>query len=131
MEYIIAGIRIAVPQEFTAGSFGTALAPFAAADEGPADLSVETRGEIRQADGYRELDEFDFADADADCRFGRDEAGYLLEIAPRDGSAPARFRTAYGSAEAASDFTAQHNPALLRFGLWTRIKKAPRGGGNG
>ena len=61
MEYIIAGIRIAVPQEFTAGSFGTALAPFAAADEGPADLSVETRGEIRQADGYRELDEFDFA----------------------------------------------------------------------
>ena len=59
MEYIIAGIRIAVPQEFTAGSFGTALAPFAAADEGPADLSVETRGEIRQADGYRELDEFD------------------------------------------------------------------------
>ena len=41
MEYIIAGIRIAVPQEFTAGSFGTALAPFAAADEGPADLSVE------------------------------------------------------------------------------------------
>ena len=33
MEYIIAGIRIAVPQEFTAGSFGTALAPFAAADE--------------------------------------------------------------------------------------------------
>ena len=64
MEYIIAGIRIAVPQEFTAGSFGTALAPFAAADEGPADLSVETRGEIRQADGYRELDEFDFADAD-------------------------------------------------------------------
>ena len=51
MEYIIAGIRIAVPQEFTAGSFGTALAPFAAADEGPADLSVETRGEIRQAEG--------------------------------------------------------------------------------
>ena len=32
MEYIIAGIRIAVPQEFTAGSFGMALAPFAAPD---------------------------------------------------------------------------------------------------
>ena len=42
MEYIIAGIRIAVPQEFTAGSFGTALAPFAAADEGPADLPMPT-----------------------------------------------------------------------------------------
>lgn len=89
MEYIIAGIRIAVPQEFTAGSFGTALAPFAAADEGPADLSVETRGEIRQADGYRELDEFDFADADADCRFGRDSEGYLLTMTPRDGCAAA------------------------------------------
>lgn len=75
MEYIIAGIRIAVPQEFTAGSFGMALAPFAAADKGPAGLSVETRSEIRQADGYRELDEFDFADADADCRFGRDAEG--------------------------------------------------------
>ena len=97
MEYIIAGIRIAVPQEFTAGSFGTALAPFAAADEGPADLSVETRGEIRQADGYRELDEFDFADADADCRFGRDSEGYLLTMTPRDGCAAARFRKAFGA----------------------------------
>ena len=118
MEYIIAGIRIAVPQEFTAGSFGTALAPFAAADEGPADLSVETRGEIRQADGYRELDEFDFADADADCRFGTDAAGYLLEMTPRDGSAPARYRMAYGAAAARSDITPGHNPALFRFGVW-------------
>ena len=118
MEYIIAGIRIAVPQEFTAGSFGTALAPFAAADEGPAGLSVETRGEIRQADGYRELDEFDFADADADCRFGTDAAGYLLEMTPRDGSAPARYRMAYGAAAARSDITPGHNPALFRFGVW-------------
>lgn len=54
---------------------------------------------------------------------------YLLEIAPRDGSAPARFRTAYGSAEAASDFTAQHNPALLRFGLWTLYNIAAVGRG--
>ena len=51
MEYIIAGIRIAVPQEFTAGSFGTALAPIAAADEGPAHLSDETPAENRQAHG--------------------------------------------------------------------------------
>lgn len=77
MEYIIAGIRIAVPQEFTAGSFGMALAPFAAADEGPAGLSVETRSEIRQADGYRELDEFDFADADYTSGILRTEAGLL------------------------------------------------------
>ena len=104
MEYIIAGIRIAVPQEFTAGSFGTALAPFAAADEGPADLSVETRGEIRQADGYRELDEFDFADADADCRFGRDSEGYLLTMTPR---VSAR-RSAHRSSRP-TDVTLRHN----------------------
>lgn len=124
MEYIIAGIRIAVPQEFTAGSFGTALAPFAAADEGPADLSVETRGEIRQADGYRELDEFDFADADADCRFGRDAEGYLLTMTPRDGSAAARFRKAFGTPLVTTDVTLRHNPALFRFGLWSMFNIA-------
>ena len=94
MEYIIAGIRIAVPQEFTAGSFGTALAPFAAADEGPADLSVETRGEIRQADGYR------------------------------DGSAAARFRKAFGAPLVTTDVTLRHNPALFRFGLWSMFNIA-------
>lgn len=124
MEYIIAGIRIAVPQEFTAGSFGMALAPFAAADEGPADLSVETRGEIRQADGYRELDEFDFADADADCRFGRDAEGYLLTMTPRDGSAAARFRKAFGAPLVTTDVTLRHNPALFRFGLWSMFNIA-------
>lgn len=124
MEYIIAGIRIAVPQEFTAGSFGTALAPFAAADKGPADLSVETRGEIRQADGYRELDEFDFADADADCRFGRDAEGYLLTMTPRDGSAAARFRKAFGAPLVTTDVTLRHNPALFRFGLWSMFNIA-------
>ena len=124
MEYIIAGIRIAVPQEFTAGSFGTALAPFAAADEGPADLSVETRGEIRQADGYRELDEFDFADADADCRFGRDSEGYLLTMTPRDGCAAARFRKAFGAPLVTTDVTLRHNPALFRFGLWSMFNIA-------
>ena len=124
MEYIIAGIRIAVPQEFTAGSFGMALAPFAAADEGPAGLSVETRGEIRQADGYRELDEFDFADADADCRFGRDSEGYLLTMTPRDGCAAARFRKAFGAPLVTTDVTLRHNPALFRFGLWSMFNIA-------
>ena len=124
MEYIIAGIRIAVPQEFTAGSFGMALAPFAAPDEGPAGLSVETRSEIRQADGYRELDEFDFADADADCRFGRDSEGYLLTMTPRDGCAAARFRKAFGAPLVTTDVTLRHNPALFRFGLWSMFNIA-------
>lgn len=124
MEYIIAGIRIAVPQEFTAGPFGMALAPFAAADEDPADLTVELRGEIREAENYREFDEFDFADADADCRFGRDAAGYLLTMTPRDGSASARFRKAFDAPLVTTDVTLRHNPALFRFGLWSMFNIA-------
>ena len=124
MEYIIAGIRIAVPQEFTAGPFGMALAPFATADEGPADLTVELRGEIREAENYREFDEFDFADANADCRFGHDAAGYLLTMTPRDGSASARFRKAFDAPLVTTDVTLRHNPALFRFGLWSMFNIA-------
>lgn len=119
MNYTIATIRVSLPDACTGAHFTRALQPFRTAEPGPADLTLEIVSRLPDMPGYRELYRFDFTDADADCRFGRDEAGYLLEIAPRDGSAPARFRTAYGSAEAASDFTAQHNPALLRFGLWT------------
>ena len=68
--------------------------------------------------GYCELDAFDFTDADADCRFGRGTEGYLLTMTPRDGSAPARYRMAYGAAAARSDITPGHNPALFRFGVW-------------
>lgn len=74
--------------------------------------------------GYRELDSFDFADADADCRFGLDPEGYLLEMAPRSGSAPARFRKEFLSPVVTTDFTLAHNPALLRFGLWTAFNLA-------
>ena len=119
MEYTIADIRISLPDALAGAHFTRALSPFRAIPSGSADLALEIVPRLSEMPGYRELQRFDFADADADCRFGRDEAGYLLEIAPRDGSAPARFRTAYGSAQAASDFTRQHNPALLRFGLWT------------
>lgn len=118
MEYLIAGIRIAIPNEFAAGPFARALAPFAAPDRGSADLKVETGQQIGQTEGYRELDAFDFVDADADCRFGCDEQGYLLTMTPRDGSSPARFRTAYGATTTLSDITPEHTPALFRFGVW-------------
>ena len=129
MNYTIANIRVSLPDACTGAHFTRALQPFRTAEPGPADLTLEIVSRLPDMPGYRELYRFDFTDADADCRFGRDEAGYLLEIAPRDGSAPARFRTAYGSAEAASDFTAQHNPALLRFGLWTLYNIAAVGRG--
>ena len=129
MNYTIANIRVSLPDACTGAHFTRALQPFRTAEPGPADLTLEIVSRLPDMPGYRELYRFDFTDADADCRFGRDEAGYLLEIAPRDGSAPARFRTAYGSAEAASDFTAQHNPALLCFGLWTLYNIAAVGRG--
>ena len=129
MNYTIANIRGSLPHACTGAHFTRALQPLRTAEPGPADLTLEIVSRLPDMPGYRELYRFDFTDADADCRFGRDEAGYLLEIAPRDGSAPARFRTAYGSAEAASDFTAQHNPALLCFGLWTLYNIAAVGRG--
>lgn len=168
MEYIIAGLRIDIPREFATGSFGMALAPFAAtkapqntaqaadtaagsnaktaacatakaeadaamppaartfpAANAPAvDLKVTAGQPVGEGAGYRELDAFDFADADADCRFGRDTEGYLLTMTPRDGSAPAHFRKAYDSPVAMSDFGVHHAPALFRFGLWTMFNLA-------
>lgn len=100
---------------------GTAIPPSAHPAHGKAqpDLTLVTGQTVGEAAGYRELDAFDFTDADADCRFGRDEAGYLLTMTPRDGSAPARFRKGYDTPVATSDITPGHNPALFRFGLWT------------
>ena len=164
MEYIIAGLRIDIPREFATGSFGMALAPFAAtkspentahaadteaaanataeaeaeveaamprtnralpaADIPVADLKVTAGQPVGEGAGYRELDAFDFADADADCRFGRDTEGYLLTMTPRDGSAPAHFRKAYDTPVVTSDFGVHHAPALFRFGLWTMFNLA-------
>ena len=88
------------------------------ADTAQPDLILHTGLLAGDTAGYCELDAFDFTDADADCRFGRDTEGYLLTMTPRDGSAPARYRMAYGAAAARSDITPGHNPALFRFGVW-------------
>ncbi len=129
MNYTVANIRISLPDVCTGAHFTRALQPFRTTESGPADLALEIASRLPDRAGYRELYRFDFTDANADCRFGRDEAGYLLEIAPRDGSAPARFRMQYGTTQAASDFTPQHPPALLRFGLWTLYNIAAVGRG--
>ena len=103
--------------------------PFQTTEHGPADLALEIVPRIPNETSYRELNSFEFTDADADCRFGADAAGYLLEMTPRDGSAPARYRMAYGATEARSDITPGHNPALFRFGVWIlfNIAALPRG----
>ena len=114
MNYTIANIRVSLPDACTGEHFTRALRPFLTLGAGPADLALEIVPRIPAEADYRELDIFEFPDADADCRFGTDAAGYLLEMTPRDGSAPARYRMAYGAAAARSDITPGHNPALWR-----------------
>ena len=88
------------------------------------ELILESDVRIQRAAGWHELHRFDFADADADCRFGYDKAGFLLEMSPRDGSLPARFRLPEEGPRACCDFTPAHHPALFRFGLWTLFNLA-------
>ena len=119
MDYLIANIRLSLPDELLAGHFARALAPFAAPAPGKADLHLQRCERIAPAADYREIDRFDFADADADCLFGCDAAGYLLEMTPRGGGPSASFRLRPGTAEATTDYTTEHHPALFRFGVWT------------
>ena len=73
---------------------------------------------IHPAPGWQELHRFEFPDAGADCRFGRDDAGFLLEMVPRDGTPAARFRTSETGDRTSCDFSIHHHPALFRFGVW-------------
>lgn len=129
MEYTIAGLRLSLPGTLINRHFGRALQPFASACPSTPDLTLDAGTEVTPLPDYRELHSFEFTDADADCRFGADADGYLLEMTPRDGSAPARFRMAYGATTAQSDITPEHNPALFRFGAWTlfNIAALPHG----
>lgn len=129
MEYTIAGLRLSLPETLINRHFGRALQPFASACPGTPDLTLDAGTEVTPLPDYRELHSFEFTDANADCRFGADTDGYLLEMTPRDGSAPARFRMAYGATTAQSDITPEHNPALFRFGAWTlfNIAALPHG----
>lgn len=88
------------------------------------ELVLSTVTSIHRAAGWHELHRFDFTDADADCRFGRDEAGFLLEMVPRDGSLPARFRMSESGNRALCDLSPAHHPALFRFGVWTLFNLA-------
>lgn len=129
MEYTIAGLRLSLPGTLINRHFGRALQPFASACPGTPDLTLDAGTEVTPRPDYRELHSFEFTDADADCRFGADADGYLLEMTPRGGSAPARFRMAYGATTAQSDITPEHTPALFRFGAWTlfNIAALPHG----
>lgn len=171
MEYIIADIRLSLPDSLIPPRFAEALQVFAvsgSAGEGsgraraarsevaPGEAAVRARaagpevapGEaaararvarsevgptvfsepglllkslpaIPRAAGWHELHRFDFTDADADCRFGCDQAGFLLEMSPRSKTATARFRVSGVENRAWCNLSPAHHPALFRFGLWT------------
>ena len=184
MEYVIADIRISLPEELIPRRFAEALRPFAVAEPigrarsaspevaprkdagraraaGPEVAPREDAGQARSASpevapredagqarsagpevapreckgvmpelipgavtrihpapGWQELHRFEFPDAGADCRFGRDDAGFLLEMVPRDGTPAARFRTSETGDRTSCDFSIHHHPALFRFGVW-------------
>ena len=142
MEYLIAGIRIDIPHRFTTGAFGMALAPFAAENKTETDAGSnrmagpvpgtattaapspsETPGTERSAP-HPATSPADTAQPDLILRTGLlagDTAGYCELDAF---SAPARFHKAFGSPDATSDITPEHNPALFRFGLWTMFNIA-------
>lgn len=139
MEYIIAGIRLSLPDSLIPSRFAEALQVFAvsgSAGEGSGraraarsevapkaasepELILEFLPAISRAAGWHELHRFDFTDANADCRFGRDQAGFLLEMSPRSKTATARFRMSGVENRAWSNLSPAHHPALFRFGLWT------------
>lgn len=122
MDYIISALRIRLPDVLVTGYFQKALEPFAAQcpEQQTPDLMLTLDACPPAGANYREFDRFDFSDADADCRFGCDKAGYLLAMTPRAGTPAAHFRATQGTVEVPTDYRPEeHHPALLRFGLWT------------
>lgn len=138
MHYTIAGISIRLPEGVATGHFEKALAPFATADRtasgtmsSAAEVALELQAgvPVSAAEGYREIDSFDFREAEADCRFGHDAEGYLFEMIRRTDGEAMRFRKAEGSSVVMSDLRPGGDPSLVRFGLWMLFNLAavPRG----
>ena len=136
MEYEIDDIALQLPEELIPPRFAEALHPFARErhGDGPvkggasetgirlgpncAGLILEAATGIQRAAQWHELHRFDFADADADCRFGRDAAGWLLEMSPRGKGGTVRFRYPPEDRPARCDYRTGIHPGLFRFGVW-------------
>ena len=121
MNYKIAEIRIAIPDELSSGHFEKALAPFIYEGAEAVQLTVQCREKLSRKEQYAELDHFEFSEADAACTFGHDAEGYILEMMPHDGSPSAVFRMSPDCKTALTDFNHTHLPSLFRFGLWIAL----------
>lgn len=120
MEFIIAKIRFALPDDMVSGYWAEALAPFKAQETGNVNFEVRYHPDIVPVGELHPLERFAFAEDDADCTFGIDDGGnYLLHILPHDTAQPAaRFRISNDGREVLCDHSPRHAPSTLRFGLW-------------
>lgn len=119
MDYIIAGHKIRLTGEGTDNAFAKALRPFNTSADNTVEplLTLETDPSVSLRDyDFKELDAFAFDDADADCRFGRYDDGYIFSMTPRSGGAPTVYVRADDSSLVRSNVA--QNVAMYRFGLW-------------
>lgn len=127
-DFLIADLRIRIDGEHwgeTLGHFGRALRVF----EIPCEPGAETVLTLRtdpagQPDfgRFTQLDEFDFPEVNAVCRFFADAGGYLFTMTVRKREAPLWFHKLNGSPEVRCNLAEcrayKEIGSLMRFGLW-------------
>ena len=148
MKVEIAGIPVQLPDAVIPRGFAGALRPFTVTGEGrarPSEAEVvqgpagrargegpevvrgvrlETAKTLERGANWHELLRFDFADADADCCFGDDAEGFLLEMTPRNGDPTVRFRTSGTGEPTLCHIPSELHPGLFRFGFWMMFNLA-------
>ncbi len=120
MIFTIAKIRFSLPDKFVTGFFAQGLAPFKTEEPGNVNFEVTYTPDVKPVGEYHELEKFDFAEAEADCRFGLDDGdNYMLYILPHDTSAPVTtLRISNDGRQVICDHDSNHLLSSLRFGLW-------------
>lgn len=128
-DFLIADFRIRIEGERwaeMAGHFGRALRVFetpAAPDAEPLlTLRTDTAGEQPDFDRFRTLDEFEFPEVEAMCRFAADGEGHLFTMAVRGRADVLWFHKRTGSPEVRCNLAAYRDcgeiGSLMRFGMW-------------
>jgi len=126
-DFQIAGFRIRIDGSDWAaafGHFGRALkvfeVPFDPAEPTVLTLHTDT-AERPDFERFRTLDEFDFPEVNADCRFAADDEGHLFTMTVKNAHT-LWFRKRNDSAAVNCNFTEcrdiEEIGSLMRFGLW-------------
>lgn len=127
-DFIIADFRIRLEGgnwASAAGHFGRALKVFEVPCDPAAACVLILKGDAEGSpagEEFRTLDEFDFAEVNALCRFARSDGEWLFTMTPEGGGTPLWFRRRCDSPEVCSNLDAcchwPEFPSLFRFGLW-------------